>query len=60
MNYITGIESLVQIDGHQVIINRGWSDYVTGGNCANQNTGGDLSHNNVQPSVGVVRWHRIS
>ena len=41
-------------------INRGWSDYVTGGNCANQNTGGDLSHNNVQPSVGVVRWHRTA
>lgn len=40
--------------------NRGWSDYVTGGDCANQNTGGDLSHNNVQPSVGVVRWHRTA
>ena len=31
--------------------NRGWSEYVTGGNCANQNTGGDTAHNNLQPYV---------
>lgn len=31
--------------------NRGWSGYVTGGNCANQNTGGDTAHNNLQPYV---------
>ena len=24
------------------------------------NAGGDQPHNNVQPSIGVYRWHRIS
>ena len=22
--------------------------------------GGDLPHNNIQPSIGVYRWHRVS
>lgn len=24
------------------------------------NTGGSQSHNNMQPSIGVIRWHRIT
>lgn len=51
-----GLPRAVTNDGN----NRGWSDYVTGFNCAIQETGGDSSHNNVQPSVGVVRWHRTA
>lgn len=31
----------------------GWSE-VTG------NTGGGQPHNNIQPSIGVYRWHRIA
>lgn len=26
----------------------------------NDNTGGSQSHNNVQPSIGVIRWHRTA
>ena len=36
----------------------------TGNFCGSINTidytGGGLSHNNVQPSIGVKRWHRIA
>lgn len=40
-------------------INLGWSSFVEGGNRANDYEGGDQPHNNVQPSIGVIRWHRI-
>lgn len=52
----SGLPRAITGDGN----NRGWSEYVSDGNCANQNTGGSQSHNNVQPSIGVVRWHRTA
>ena len=42
-------------------IGRGWS--IQASNEIVPNTklyGGSSTHNNVQPSIGVIRWHRIS
>ncbi len=40
--------------------NKGYGHFVDdAGNRAVDYTGGDQPHNNTQPSIGVIRWHRI-
>lgn len=41
--------------------NKGWSSFIReGGDMAIDYEGSSQGHNNVQPSIGVIRWHRIA
>lgn len=38
----------------------GGNNHLDGAITITTNTGGGQAHNNVQPSIGVIRWHRVS
>lgn len=41
--------------------NLGWSNFVNDlDNVDNDFAGGGQTHNNTQPSIGVIRWHRTA
>lgn len=46
----SGIIDKISVNGFE---NCNWYSHV-------QYTGGSQPHNNVQPSIGVIRWHRIA
>lgn len=47
---IAGYQANIFNNRQMVIYNDGIGNY----------TGGDTGHNNVQPSIGVIRWHRTA